>query len=143
MNWGKGITITIILFMGFIISFVVRAVNFDTDLVRTDYYEHELQYDSNIEKENNYIKLTNPVEIAKNESGIIILFPADQIKAEKGTINFYRPQSKKFDRKYDLALDTEGKQTLPYEDFFKGLYQVTIEWEKESKGFIFKQDITF
>jgi len=143
MNWGKGITIAIVLFMGFIISFVVRAVNFDTDLVRTDYYEHELEFDSNVEKANNYNTLVNQVEVQKEEEGIIILFPEDQNKVDQGTIHFYRPQSMKFDREYDLTLDSEGKQILPYEDFFKGFYEITIEWEKDSKGYIFKQDISF
>ena len=44
MNWGKGITIAIVLFMGFIISFVVRAFNRDSDLISDNYYEEGLAY---------------------------------------------------------------------------------------------------
>ena len=143
MNWGKGITIAIVLFIGFIVSFVVKAFNHDVDLVRTDYYEHELNYDIHVEKENNYNALKDKIEISKTEAGVVISFPQAQQSLSGGTISFYRPQSKKYDRAYAIALDDEGKQILPYEDFFEGFYEITIDWTTDAKGYIFKQDISF
>ena len=143
MNWGKGITIGIILFMGFIISFVVRAFNNDTDLVRYDYYQHEVNYDKNIESKNNYFELKEKITIEKIEAGIQIQFPDIVSFTKDGSITFYRPQSKVYDRKFDLELDANNRQLLDYNDFVEGFYQITIAWDDKNRSYIFEDDIVF
>ena len=40
MNWGKGVTIAFVLFVGFIMFMVVGAFRQNFDLVADDYYKH-------------------------------------------------------------------------------------------------------
>lgn len=143
MNWGKGITIAIILFMGFIISFVVRAFNRDSDLVSDTYYEEGLEYEDMVKAQNNYKLLGAEVEIQKLPEGIQISFPKTIIQPENGEIKFYRPQSKKYDRNFKLKLDQNNHQLLDYRNFIEGFYQVSISWERTGKSYLFEQDITF
>ncbi|MEO9532986.1 MAG: FixH family protein [Crocinitomicaceae bacterium] len=143
MNWGKGITIAIVLFMGFIISFVVRAFNRDSDLISDNYYEEGLNYEKKVESENNYKLLDSTISIRKEEEGIKISFPTEMKIIDQGKITFYRPQSKKYDRSFILELDRNNEQILAYENFREGFYQVSISWESNKKTYLFEQDLNF
>lgn len=142
MNWGKGITIAIVLFMGFIVSFVFRAFSRDADLVRTDYYEHELEYDATIQAQNNYFELGEKVMVNKDEEGVNLVFSENIPTPVSGEILFYRPQSKKMDRSFQLQLKN-GSQRLDYNEFFEGFYEITVEWNDGTKDYQFKDEIVF
>ena len=57
MNWGKGITIFMLAFIGFIGSMVYYAFTKNADLVRDDYYENELAFDQSKTDKSNYTHL--------------------------------------------------------------------------------------
>ena len=143
MNWGKGIAIVIVLFMGFIVSFVYRAFQRDADLVREDYYEYELEFDDNQNSRKNYATMEEKITIDKMEEGVCLLFPASVNNIESGSIDFYRPDAKKYDRRFDLQLDTANSQILEYSHFREGLYEVTVRWKDSEKTYIFEQEISF
>ena len=143
MNWGKGITLAILLFIGFIISFVVRAFNNETDLVREDYYQAEVDYDENIESRNNYFSLKEKLSVEKTEKGIEIRFPSIFPNSTTGKISFYRPQSKAYDKSFILKLDENNAQILDYKDFVEGFYEITVDWSADGTNYIFEDDIIF
>ena len=143
MNWGKGITVGIVLFMLFILSFVFRAFKHDADLVVDDYYEQEANFEKNRESKNNYDQLGSSIEVIKEENGICFYFPDDVQTTSPGSIKFYRPDSKSMDRSFELEIDTEHRQCLAYDNFFEGYYEITVAWNSNSKDYIFKDDIQF
>jgi hypothetical protein len=143
MNWGKGIAIVIVMFMLYIISFVYRAFQKDADLVREDYYEHEINFDQNKIDKQNYNELEGKVTISKNEDGIYFQFPPEVKQDITGSISFYRPDTKKYDRKFELQLNEEKQQVLDYDNFREGSYEITVQWEENSKGYIFEDKIQF
>lgn len=143
MNWGKGIAIAIAMFMIYIASFVYRAFQRDADLVMDDYYEQEMEYDQNKIDKQNYFDMDGDVNIAKNDDGICFQFPEEVDPSVTGTIKFYRPDSKKFDRQFDIALDQNRKQVLDYDNFYEGNYEVTVEWSGNAKNYIFVDNIKF
>ena len=55
MNWGKGVTIAFILFVGFIMFMVVGAFRENFDLVSDDYYLEEINYQDKINQKANFI----------------------------------------------------------------------------------------
>lgn len=143
MNWGKGITIGIVLFMLFILSFVYKAFQYDIDLVVDDYYEQESNYEKNIESKNNYNLFEGRISVNKEENGICFSFPEDISKNSPGSIYFYRPDSKKLDRTFDLEIDQQHKQCITYENFYEGYYDITVKWNAQDKDFIFEDNIQF
>ena len=143
MNWGKGITIVIIAFMLFIASFVYRAFQHDANLVTEDYYEQEVNYDQTKTDKQNYQNLAGNITISKNQDGIYFQFPEQVSSSVNGKIKFYRPDSKKFDREFDLTLNKDRQQVLDYDQFIEGNYEVTVEWKENAKGYIFEDQIKF
>lgn len=143
MNWGKGIALAIIAFIVFIASFVYKAFQNDFDLVRDDYYEHEVKFDEHKEAMANYNALNEEIQISQLEEGIQFAFPSKVNSNSTGEITFYRPDAKKYDRSFPLALDSENVQLLDYEHFREGYYDVRVEWESNGDSYIFEDDIQF
>lgn len=144
MNWGKGITIAMLAFMAFIGSMVYYAFTRNADLVRDDYYENELAFNEIKEEKSNYTNLDEPINIVKNESGVFFTFPSNFKTVKDGEISFYRPDQKKYDRKFELKLDKNNNQNIEYSHFNTGYYDISIHWkDAANKGYIFESSISF
>lgn len=142
MNWGKGIAIAIGVFIIYIASFVYIAFTKDADLIRDDYYENELAFDDTKAKRLNYKNLAFNVEVEQNENGVKIRFPQDYNEIS-GSIFFYRPDKKKYDRSFDLNLDNIGEQVLAYDNFKEGYYDLSIDWKDKETEYLFETSIQF
>lgn len=144
MNWGKGIAIVMVAFIGFIGSMVYYAFTRNADLVREDYYDSELRFDQTKAEKANYLSLNEAIHIEKNENGVNFIFP-ESVRAEGGgKISFYRPDQQKYDREFDLDFDLNRIQSLAYSNFKEGYYDVSVRWEDaNAKAYIFESNISF
>ena len=78
INWGVGIVITIVCFMGFIMFFVIKMstdTKYDHDLVTEEYYKEELAYQDQIDAQQNSAHLAENIQVEVSAEGIQILFP--------------------------------------------------------------------
>ncbi|WP_338039248.1 FixH family protein [Maribacter litopenaei] len=76
-NWGTGIVLAFIGFIGFILFFVVRMSTDNRanhDLVTEDYYRQELAYQKEIDAQNNATKDINKLQVRKSPDGLEIRF---------------------------------------------------------------------
>ena len=78
INWGTGLVIGMVLFMGFIMFFVITMTTDDKyshDLVAEDYYKQEMQLQETIDAATNEAQLETPVTGSKTEAGYELQFP--------------------------------------------------------------------
>lgn len=143
MSWGKGITIVMIAFMTFIGSMVFWAFTKNADLIREDYYESELAFDETKLEKANYNALNESITIEKIESGVVFSFPPFMQNMQNGKIQFYRPDQKKYDREFELVMDDYMKQSLAYDNFHEGYYDVFVTWGDSQKKYRFESNLSF
>jgi hypothetical protein len=143
MNWGKGITIFILAFIGFIGSMVYYAFTKNADLVREDYYEHETFYEQEKINRGNYLDTGEPVTIGLHTDAVLFHFPAAVAQQTDGKIVFYRPDQKKLDREFSLHVNEQHEQVLDRNHFEPGYYDVRVEWSDGSRSYLFEDHITF
>ena len=144
MNWGKGITIVLICFIGFIGTFVYIAFTKNADLVSENYYENELSYDQTKTEKSNYTALNSEINIDKVEEGIVFQFPSEMGDLKSGSIEFYRPDQKIYDRSFDIELAEGNSQSLEYNNFVDGYYDISVRWENiNEKIYLFESSILF
>ena len=80
INWGTAIVIAFVCFISFIMYFVISMSTnkkYEHDLVVEDYYQQELKFQSDIDKETNSKSLETNVSWTKTAEGIQITFPKD------------------------------------------------------------------
>ena len=146
INWGTGIVLAFIGFIGFILFFVIR-MGMDNkanhDLVTDKYYEQELAYQKEIDAETNAKNLIHPVKIEKVKNGLLLTLP--DIYKEKdiqGKVSLYRPSNKHLD--FDLPLSLSNTHLLiPDKRLLDGRWDIKIYWEFGGKEFLHKESITY
>ncbi len=128
--WPYAVVVAMLLFMGYIASFVYRAMHQDVDLVSKDYYEQELAYQDRI----NTISRTNAMgEVAITYDAVaqVILIQLPENFADKsitGKVKFFRPSNDKLDFEVPLQLDTNQSQLLSAANLQKGFWKVRLHY---------------
>ena len=78
INWGTGIVLAFIGFIGFILYFVVRMSTDDRanhDLVTEEYYKKELTYQKQIDASKTATEMGANLTVEKTDEGLVISFP--------------------------------------------------------------------
>lgn len=128
LNWGTGITIFIIVFVVFMSALVFKATQQNHDLVTTDYYAKELDFQELIErKELAESSFKEQVFCKIEDEKLKIVFSQEVEGNIHGTLHFFKPSDAKLDK--TLTFQSESKELqYPLTLFSKGMYQLKIEW---------------
>ncbi|MFN3760953.1 MAG: FixH family protein [Algoriphagus aquaeductus] len=140
MDWGKGILLTIIAFVGFILTLVVISVRQDDiHLVTENYYEKEIKYQDHIEREKSAAALDREVLVFDLASKSMIL---DLPVGAKGSLQLFRPSDARLDQILPLDIKSEGKTTIPLEKLKSGYWRVQLTWTENGVDFYEESKIT-
>ena len=141
-NWGTGIFIVIVLFVGLCVAFIIYAQHQKWSMVEEDYYPKELRHEEKLVKMRNANALTMQLAVKLDQSNLIIRFPDDfRGKQVTGNIDVYRPSDEHMDVIMPVAIDTSLVQLIPIGKFSKGRYVVKAEWTSDGKDFYKELDI--
>lgn len=142
LNWGHGITIGYILFVGYILYFVFTSFSHDVDLVAEDYYAQEIAFQDRIDQSSNAVKWESHVQLKKIESGIELSFSYEALEDFKtGTIYFFRASDVGLDITIPIYLNEQGIFVIPYELLKDGHYEAQLKWEGQEEGYFLKRSI--
>ncbi len=135
-NWGTGIFIFLILFFISIFWFVIFSFTVRQDLVEDDYYPKELEYEQQIQKQQNVTQLGEKISIRKEAEQLFLQFPKTQADDEiKGQILVYRPSDSRLDETHNIKLNSLNEQQLNTSKFRSGKYVLKIGWSYQEKAF--------
>jgi len=139
INWGTGIVIAIVLFMGFILFFVMSVQanhKYDNELVVEEYYKQERVLQKKIDKEENAAALATNVMVATTAEGIKITFPNGfDFTIIKGKVSLYRPSSRKLDFEIPISLSAPY-MLIPKSVLAGGRWDITIDWTCKGKAYL-------
>lgn len=130
MNWGTGITIVIVVFLVVTIGQVILIHKLiDYDLVVEEYYDAEINYQSQIDKIKRTQDLPEELKISISEKGIEFDFPKIfESKSISGVVNFYKPSDDLLDTKEMIIVDDSCRMFLPKDKFSAGLWKAKVDW---------------
>ena len=141
MNWGKSIALVITLFVAGILFMVFKAGSYNTDLVATDYYEQELEYQKVIDAGANTNKLATAVNVKEVDNRLEILLPAEMhSKTVNAEIWLYCVADKAKDRRKKMQTN-DGKLFIELLPINKGAYEIKLDWESENVNYYFKEKL--
>jgi nitrogen fixation protein FixH len=146
LNWGTGIVIAFVAFIGFIVFFVVRMSTDDRanhDLVTEEYYKAELDFQKEIDAETNARTREMQLKVDKLSAGLRITFQSDLVPQNiKGTVYLYRPSDKNLD--FDIPLRLSDTYLLiPDERLSDGRWDIKIAWTYDNQNYLYKEKITY
>ena len=146
IGWAAGIVIALVSFMVFILSYVYKVMflpQYDHHLVSEEYYKDELNYQKEIDEENNGVALKENIKISKDSLGLTITFPSEFEPSKiTGTISFMRLSNDKID--FSIPIKLTSNQLLVKDDVLvEGRWDIKIEWIADENTYLYKEKIMY
>ena len=146
INWGTGVVLAFIAFIGFIMFFVVTMSTdkkYDHELVTEEYYKKELGYQDKINAEQKTLGLGIVPQIDKTPDGLLIQF-SDRFEVSQisGTVFLYRPSNKQLDFEIPLSL-SNPYLLIPNARLLDGRWNIEINWSYQGEQYFNRKEITF
>ena len=127
-----GIVITIVVPIILLITFVIFSSNNSFKLVEKDYYQKEIHYQSQIDREVRTNQLEKDVNIYSEGEAITLqfqlVFSPDDIH---GDIIFFRPSNSNDDFNVQIDLDENRKEILNNTEMRIGAWIVKVFWNNQ------------
>ena len=146
INWGTGLAIGMVLFIGFIMFFVIKISTdkkYDYDMVTEEYYKKEMVYQKEIDAEENSNSLNGNITGEKTEAGWMLTFPENLDYSKiTGTVLLYRPSNKKLDFQMPLQLSTNNL-LIPDGRLVAGRWNTIVQWKYNEKDYLYKNEIVY
>jgi len=141
-NWGTGIFIFLIIFFVFIFSFIYYATKQKVNLVEDNYYEKELAFQDQIDKNKNTEPFKDLITFIQLDGMLKMTFPESlNSRIADGNIHFYRPSDYEKDVIIPLELDTLGTQYFDSSLLEKGRYVIKLSWSIDSVDYYLEKPV--
>lgn len=136
ISWGKGIVVSIVIFVLITAALVVVSFMQRIDLVANNYYEKEIKYQEQIETMKNTARLNNPVKVTQDVHSVVVAFN-DSLDFSKimGTVKFYRPSNEQKDFSIPLKVENNGKMSVSSDSIEKGFWKIQLNWSVDGNKY--------
>jgi nitrogen fixation protein FixH len=124
--------------------FMTWAVRQNMDLVRPDYYEHEILFQKQIDAVNRTHSFAGELTIAYDfdKRSLHVRVPAAHLgKQFNGQAHLYRPSDARLDQRIDLKPGRDGTQAINAAHLAPGLWKVRLDWTANGESFVFEQPV--
>lgn len=124
------------------VTFCIRHGN---DLVAADYYEQEVEYQSQLDRMERARELAGRASVTYQvaDGFIRIQLPREHaILHPDGVIHLYRPSEAGLDQTVPLQLTDVGEQRLDARSLAPGLWDVRVQWVAQGKEFFLDEKLT-
>lgn len=140
MNWGHGIILAIVGFVAVIVTMVVISVRMTgIELVTDDYYEQEINYQSQIDRLTSANQLDREV-ITYDAQQQVLLF--DLPIGTEAELELFRPSDETLDQQLDFTVSTDQLMSVPVDQLKPGYWRVQLHWIEEGKEYYEEKKIT-
>jgi hypothetical protein len=141
MNWGTGILLSIIGFIVIIMTMVVISVRMEgIELVTEGYYEKEIAYQDQIDKEQVTLDQNRDVISFNSQKQLLIL---DLPAGAKGTLHLFRPSDAELDQKLSLDGNNIGVIEIPVDKLKEGYWKAQLNWVENGVEFYQEKKMNF
>lgn len=141
MSWGYKILTFYLAFVALIVFMVFSAFQYKVNLVSTDYYERELNYQDVIDGRANLSAAGETVYVNHVKSGLDILLPG--IKPGKPLnqleIWLYNEATQEGDVKINIDNTLNNRFEIPLEAQNTGSYVLKIKWYQDGVPYYFEK----
>ena len=138
-NWGHGITLFYVIFVGTLLTVLIKSFGVDHSLVVDDYYAKDIAYQSQYDKSVNSIKSDN-LNVKYDSGNGQLIFEIQDASSATGAIHFYRASDKSKDFIVPIS---SNKMEIPVDHLSVGKWRIKVDWTIDGKDFYKEKDFYF
>ncbi|MGZ8921575.1 MAG: FixH family protein [Limisphaerales bacterium] len=140
--WPHAIIAYFVIFITGVATWVTFAMRHNDQLVRTDYYEHEIKYQNQIDRLARTAAGVAVIQYDRNIQAISVGLPTNiNPQAVTGIIHLYRPSDARLDQKFPLQLKDSGSQLIDVSKLRTGFWKVSLNWKDLDREFYFEKSL--
>jgi hypothetical protein len=140
MNWGKWIAVSFVLFAVFIGVLVTVCIRQNINLVATDYYKQELDYQNQIDRNKNAQELAVKPQIVIINNVLQVSF-RNFNNVKSGELRLFRPSDQSHDVTFELKPTTDTLQIFDLQAKLKGMYKAQLKWSMNNKDYYLEETV--
>jgi len=135
--WPLGLGLALLLFAAGVVGFAVFSSMQREDLVSGAYYDEEVRYQQQIDRERAVLESGAAPTVALDARRPVarVVFPAAAPRPEGGEIALYRPANAALDRTLPLRLDCARTQEIALAGLPSGLWRVRLRWQASGRDY--------
>jgi nitrogen fixation protein FixH len=126
------------------VTFVAFCSRHPAELISANYYEEEVHYQGQMERQQRGQEAALPGAVSYNPGSkqIVVSLPTKISQAKlEGKIQLYRPSAINQDRQLNLDLDSHGVQTIDAANLPPGLWKVRVSWRADNRDYFIDQRV--
>jgi len=143
LHWGHGLAIALGCFILFILFLILvfPMGKQNAEMISSNYYEEELQYQDIIDAKKNAAQLEQQPVYKATSEGMMISFPSN-IQADEDKVNFvlFRTEDSNLDVKKEVGLQ-HNVFLIPKKVLSPGSYTLKLKWTENKKPYQIDYDI--
>ncbi len=141
LNWGHGIIIVYVIFVGGILLLSFKSAQQKFDLVQTDYYGAELKYQEVIEASKRAKAIGGELQVETKGNYLHVILPQQlQNSISKASIQMYCIADEKGDLKKEIVAQN-GIFDIEVLSTMKGNYTLKLTIENSGTAYYFEKKI--
>lgn len=139
MDWGKGIVITLIVFVSLMVGLVTICVQQDDiHLVTQNYYEEEIKFQDQIDQTVNANSLGYKVLVYDNQlKKVDLQLPV----GSKGTLHLFRPSDARLDQKITFDVTNLNANGFDLKSLKPGYWKLKLTWSENGVDYFHEEKI--
>jgi len=142
MNWGNKILLAFVAFFLVIGTLVYKSFHTKSELVSSEYYKDEIEYQKVINGSQNVNSLSSSLKVENSNRKLKIVFPKEIIPNQiTGTVWLYCAYESKNDLRFPLNVNSIGE--IQYDSTFlkPGQYLVKVSLDNKGTNYFIQKDI--
>ncbi len=143
LNWGHGIIIFFICYVGYLAGAIITSLSIDHSLVVEDYYAHDIAYQKlyfDASENRNSLKMDLAVIVDDVREEVLFNF-GKRLNGINGELLFYRPSDKDLDVRSEFMLSPEqSNYSFSIKAFKKGKWIIKIRWDDGIRDY-YKEEV--
>jgi len=144
--WPHAIVAWFVIFASALAAWVTYAVRQGNDLVSTDYYEQEVRFQKQIERESRTAAVRREVVIEYDaaQGQVTLRLPATHLSPRlSGRVHFYRPSDSELDFEVPLLSGAAGAQRIKVASRRAGQWKMQVYWNADDQDYFFEKILVF
>lgn len=129
--WPYALIGWFVVFITGMVTFVIWSFGHRQELVSADYYEQEILFQQQLDRQRRAAGLGGQaaIEFEAARAALRVRIPPAHVPVTDGVIQLYRPSDSRLDEVLTLAPDAAGVQTVDVARLRPGLWRVRVQWQ--------------
>ena len=140
-NWGHGITLFFVVFIGFLVTALIQSAKMDHSLVADDYYAQDIAFQQHYDKISNYVQDKKSLDVTWMETEKKLMVSINGELPKQGKMILYKASNKGQDQAIDFSVKGGENIVFNGSELRSGKWKIKVDWKEGTTPYYYEEDL--